>query len=58
MNSKSFRTSSNVRFEQAGQISMGQVVVQIQNGAVVPIYAAGKMIGRPVYPTPKWGERK
>jgi branched-chain amino acid transport system substrate-binding protein len=47
-----------VKFESTGQIAMGQVLVQIQDGKLVPIYVAGKMVGKPVYPTPKWSQRK
>ena len=47
-----------VKFESTGQIAMGQVLIQILDGKVVPIYAAGKMIGKPVYPMPKWSQRK
>jgi branched-chain amino acid transport system substrate-binding protein len=47
-----------VRFEPTGQIAMGQVLIQILDGKVVPIYAAGKMVGKPVYPMPKWDNRK
>lgn len=47
-----------VKFEPTGQIAMGQVLVQIQDGKLVPIYVAGKMAGKPVYPTPRWSQRK
>jgi branched-chain amino acid transport system substrate-binding protein len=47
-----------VKFEPTGQIAMGQVVVQIQEGKLVPVYAAGKPLAKPVYPAPKWGMRK
>ncbi len=47
-----------VKFEPSGQIAMGQVLVQVQDGKLVPVYAAGKMIGKPVYPAPKWSQRK
>ncbi len=47
-----------VKFEPTGQIAMSQVLVQIQDGKLVPIYASGKMVGKPVYPTPKWSQRK
>ena len=47
-----------VKFEPSGQIAMGQVLVQIQEGKVVPVYAFGKMLGKPVYPAPKWSMRK
>lgn len=47
-----------VKFDKTGQVAMGQVLVQIQNGKLVPIYVAGKMVGKAVYPTPKWSQRK
>jgi branched-chain amino acid transport system substrate-binding protein len=47
-----------VKFEATGQIAMGQVLIQIQNGELVPVYAAGKFIGKALYPMPKWGQRK
>ncbi len=47
-----------VKFEASGQIAIDQVVVQIQSGNVVPVYASGKLVGKPLYPTPKWSERK
>ena len=47
-----------VKFEPTGQIAMGQVVVQIQEGKLVPVYAAGKPLAKPVFPAPKWGMRK
>jgi branched-chain amino acid transport system substrate-binding protein len=47
-----------VKFEPTGQIAMGQVLVQIQEGKVVPVYAFGKMLAKPAYPAPKWSTRK
>lgn len=47
-----------VKFEPTGQIAMGQVLVQIQEGKLVPVYAFGKMLARPAYPAPKWNMRK
>jgi branched-chain amino acid transport system substrate-binding protein len=47
-----------VKFESTGQIAMGQVLIQILDGKLVPIYVAGKMVGKPVYPTPKWSQRR
>jgi branched-chain amino acid transport system substrate-binding protein len=47
-----------VRFEPTGQIALGQVLIQIQKGKTVPIYVGGKFVGKPVYPMPKWSERK
>jgi len=47
-----------VKFEPSGQIAMGQVLVQIQEGKLVPVYAFGKMLAKPAYPAPKWSLRK
>ena len=47
-----------IKFEPTGQIALSQVLVQIQDGKIVPIYVSGKMAGKPVYPTPPWGQRK
>jgi branched-chain amino acid transport system substrate-binding protein len=47
---------ARVRFAQNGQISLPQIVVQIQNGAVVPIYT-DRFIGKPKYPVPHWSAR-
>ena len=47
-----------VKFEKTGQIAVGQVLIQIQEGKVVPVYVAGKFTGKPLYPMPKWGQRK
>ncbi len=47
-----------VKFDPTGQIAMGQVLIQIQDGKLVPVYAAGKFVGKPMYPMPKWGQRK
>ncbi len=47
-----------VKFEATGQIAMGQVLVQIQGGKLVPVYAFGKTLGKAVYPAPTWSQRK
>ena len=47
-----------VKFEPTGQIAMGQVLIQVQDGKVVPIYVGGKFVAKPVYPMPKWSQRK
>ena len=47
-----------VKFESTGQIAIDQVVIQIQNGNILPVYAGGKTVGKAIYPAPKWGERK
>ena len=47
-----------IKFEPTGQIAMSQVLVQILDGKVVPVYVAGRFVNEPVYPAPKWSERK
>jgi branched-chain amino acid transport system substrate-binding protein len=47
-----------VKFESTGQIAIDQVVIQIQNGNLVPVYASGKIATKPVYPAPPWSARK
>jgi branched-chain amino acid transport system substrate-binding protein len=47
-----------VKFEPTGQIALSQVLIQIQEGKVVPVYASGKFVGKAAYPMPKWGQRK
>jgi branched-chain amino acid transport system substrate-binding protein len=47
---------ARVRFGQNGQIVLPQIVVQIQNGEVVPIYT-DRFIGKPKYPVPAWSAR-
>ena len=46
-----------LRFNPTGQIELPQTLVQIQSGKVVPIYAGGKPLNKPRYPTPSWGAR-
>jgi len=45
-----------VKFEQNGQISLPQTVIQIQDGKVVPIYTED-FLGKPKYPIPPWSKR-
>jgi branched-chain amino acid transport system substrate-binding protein len=47
-----------LKFDPTGQIEMSQVLIQIQEGKVVPVYAAGKMVAKPLYPMPRWSQRK
>lgn len=47
-----------VKFEPTGQIALSQVLIQIQEGKLVPVYVSGKFANKPLYPMPKWGERK
>ena len=46
-----------IAFDSAGQISLPQTVIQVQNGQVTPIFAQGSMIGKPQYPMPLWNKR-
>jgi branched-chain amino acid transport system substrate-binding protein len=46
-----------VAFDDKGQISLPQIMVQIQNGKVVPIYAGGDFINKLQYPLEPWGDR-
>lgn len=45
-----------VAFNDKGQISLPQTMVQIQNDKVVPIYAAGAFINKLEYPLAPWGD--
>ena len=47
-----------VKFEPTGQIAISQVLIQIQEGKVVPVYVAGKFVGKAAYPMPRWAQRK
>ena len=47
---------ARIRFGQTGQISLPQIVVQIQGGEVVPIYT-DHFVGKPKYPVPNWTAR-
>ncbi len=47
-----------VKFEPTGQIAIDQVLIQIQDGNVVPVYTAGKFATKAVYPMPPWSQRK
>jgi branched-chain amino acid transport system substrate-binding protein len=46
-----------VRFNATGQIELPQTLVQIQGGKVVSVYAGGKFLSKPLYPTPPWSAR-
>lgn len=47
---------AHVKFAANGQIDVPQIVVQIQDGKVVPIFGE-KMINQPRYPVPGWDKR-
>jgi branched-chain amino acid transport system substrate-binding protein len=46
----------HVKFEQNGQISLPQTVIQIENGKVVPIFSED-FLAKPKYPIPPWSKR-
>jgi branched-chain amino acid transport system substrate-binding protein len=47
----------HVAFNDKGQISLPQIMVQVQNGKVVPIYAGNDFINKLQYPLEPWGKR-
>jgi branched-chain amino acid transport system substrate-binding protein len=48
---------AHVKYGDNGQIVLPQVVVQIQDGKLVPVYGTDFM-NKPQYPVPAWGDRK
>jgi len=46
-----------VQFNAEGQINLPQVVVQVLNDGVVPIYGQKGFQNKPVYPMPPWEKR-
>jgi len=48
---------AHVKYGANGQIVLPQIVIQIQDGNVVPVYT-DKFINQPRYPVPAWGARK
>ena len=46
----------HVKFQENGQISLPQTVIQIQDGKVVPIYAED-FLSKPKIPLPPWAKR-
>jgi branched-chain amino acid transport system substrate-binding protein len=47
-----------VKFEPSGQIALPQVLIQILDGKVTPVYVNGAFAAKPVYPAPPWAARK
>lgn len=47
---------AHVKYGKTGQIALPQIVIQIQNGNVVPIYT-DKFLNKPKYPVPAWNAR-
>ena len=45
-----------IRFADDGQITLPQIVIQIQDGKVVEIFT-DKLINPPLYPVPPWDKR-
>jgi branched-chain amino acid transport system substrate-binding protein len=48
---------AHIKYGDNGQIVLPQVVIQVQDGNVVPVYATD-FLAKPQYPTPAWNERK
>jgi branched-chain amino acid transport system substrate-binding protein len=46
-----------IMFSEKGQIDLPQVVVQVQNNKLVPVYGAQGFINLPQYPMPAWSAR-
>ena len=46
-----------IAFNDKGQISLPQIVIQIQNDQVVEVYSDNKFEHKLVYPLPPWGQR-
>lgn len=47
---------AHIRYGENGQIVLPQIVIQIQDGKVVPVYT-DKMLNKPMYPIPAWDKR-
>ncbi|HVV93492.1 MAG TPA: amino acid ABC transporter substrate-binding protein [Hyphomicrobiales bacterium] len=48
---------AHVKYGAKGQIVLPQIVIQVQNGDVVPVYTT-KFLAKPNYPIPAWNQRK
>ena len=46
-----------IAFNDKGQISLPQIMIQIQNDKVVPIFASKDFINKLEYPLPPWSQR-
>ena len=47
---------AHVKYGENGQIDLPQIVVQIQDGKLVPVYTT-KILNKPQYPIPAWDKR-
>ncbi|HEY3919921.1 MAG TPA: amino acid ABC transporter substrate-binding protein [Stellaceae bacterium] len=45
-----------IRYQANGQIDIPQIVIQVQDGKIVPIYT-DHFLNKPRYPAPGWGKR-
>jgi branched-chain amino acid transport system substrate-binding protein len=45
-----------IRYQPDGQIELPQIVIQVQDGKIVPIYT-DHFLNKPRYPAPAWGKR-
>ena len=48
---------AHIKYGATGQIDVPQIVIQVENGEVVPIYTSA-FLNKPVYPVPDWNSRK
>ena len=46
-----------ISFNEKGQISLPQTVMQIQNGHLVAVYGSKGFLEKPLYPMPPWSAR-
>jgi branched-chain amino acid transport system substrate-binding protein len=47
---------ATIRFQENGQIDLPQLVIQVQDGKIVPIYT-DHFLNKPRYPVPGWNKR-
>jgi len=47
----------HIAFDAKGQIDLPQIVIQIQNDQVVPVYSGKEFVGKPLYPLAAWNQR-
>ena len=45
-----------IRYQANGQIDLPQIVIQVQDGKIVPIYT-DHFLNKPRYPVPAWNKR-
>ncbi|WP_341802612.1 amino acid ABC transporter substrate-binding protein [Paralcaligenes ureilyticus] len=46
-----------IAFSATGQINLDQTVIQVQDGAVKPVFNGQKFMDQPQYPIPSWSKR-